>query len=78
MTLVLETKGTEHRLRVLLPCPQGVSVAHQWRFTASTLSAAVVHEVGTVMADETVMGLLRAVGVQGELAYELREAAERL
>ncbi len=78
LSLVLETKGTEHRLRVILPGAHGVSVAHQWRFTAHTLSAGIVHEVGTVMADETVMGLLRAVGIQGELAYELLEAAERL
>jgi hypothetical protein len=38
----------------------------------------MVHEIGAVMADETVMGLLRAVGVQGELAFELLAAAERL
>lgn len=77
LSLVLETKGTEHRLRVIQPSSHGASVAHQWRFTAPTLSAGIVCEVGTVVADLTVTGLLRAVGIQGHLAYELLEAAER-
>jgi hypothetical protein len=75
VTWTLETKGENCRLLVTGGPLRGVCETHSWRFTARTLTAALLDEIGAVSSHLAQAGLLSAVGIQGELAYELLEAA---
>lgn len=71
VVLTLECRGTEYRLRAAGGPIQCSWVPHEWRFSAASLSAGLLDEVGACMDEMSVTGLLVAVGMQSQLGLEL-------
>lgn len=75
VALTLESNGSNYRLRAAGGPIRGSSKVHEWRFTAQTLTAGLLNEVGATLDDLGVSALLLAVGLQLDLALELKAAA---
>lgn len=75
VALTLECNGSNYRLRAAGGPIRGSSKVHEWRFTAQTLTAGLLNEVGATLDDLGVSALLMAVGLQLDLALELKAAA---
>jgi hypothetical protein len=75
VTCELELKGGFCRLRAFGHPVNGVRKLHEWRFTVNTLTAGLLNEFGATVDELSVAALLGAVGIQGQLAWELYEAS---
>jgi hypothetical protein len=74
LSLTLEVRGAQCRLRAIGAPLRGIEKVHEWRFTSSTLTASLLNEVGATVDDLAVAALLLAVGIQLPLALELQGA----
>lgn len=77
-TLTLSTDKVGHTLTATSCTSAGGRFVKTWRFTSQELDAALLNEIGAVMADLGQSSLLRAIGIQGTLALDLLDAAGSL
>lgn len=75
LTLTLSTGRVGHTLTAKSCKSAGGTFVKTWRFTSQELDAALLNEIGAVVADLGQSYLLRAVGIQGTLAVDLLDAA---
>lgn len=75
LTLTLSTGRDGHTLTATSCTTVGGRLTKTWRFTSQQLDAALLNEIGAVVADLGQSSLLRAVGIQGTLAMDLLDAA---
>ncbi len=75
LTLTLSTDRVGHTFTATSCTSAGGSFTKTWRFTSQELDAALLNEIGAVVADLGQSSLLRAVGIQGTLAVDLLDAA---
>ena len=78
ISVFLETKGINHRLRAYGAPLRGIRKLHEWRFTSSTLSGPLLNEIGATVDSLTLSALLTTCGIQGELALALLDPPESL
>lgn len=78
LTLTLSTGRVAHTLTATSCRSAGGTFSKTWRFTSQELDAALLNEFGAVVADLGQSALLRAVGIQGTLAFDLLDAAAAL